>query len=198
MATPSRELLAYERHQPAVARPETPVVPPARRRRPWWIAGAAVGAVLLVAIGATAGVVARNRAVNDQRDRAAGAEQRASSLRDQVSRQQSRIAEQQRELAHDKAQVEQLKRTPPTRPQPKPTPAPNAATSFGDGLYQVGVAIQPGQYRTDGTGTCYWGKLSTGNTNDVIVNNYSSGPQTVTIDSPYFESESCGTWTKVG
>jgi type II secretory pathway pseudopilin PulG len=198
MATPSRELLAYERHQPAVARPETPTVVPARRRRPWLIAGAAVGAVLFLAIGATAGVVARNRAVNDQRARAVGAEQQVASLRDQLSRQQSRITEQQRQLANEKAQVEQLKRTPPSQPKPEPTPAVNAATSFGDGLYQVGIAIQPGQYRTDGTGTCYWGKLSTGNTNDVIVNNYSSGPQTVTIDSPYFESESCGTWTKVG
>ena len=75
--------------------------------------------------------------------------------------------------------------------------ASNSA-SLNDGLYQVGVAIQPGQYRTDGSDACYWAKLSTGDTNRVIVNHIGAGPQTVTIDSPYFESEGCGTWTKVG
>ena len=60
------------------------------------------------------------------------------------------------------------------------------------------VAIQPGQYQTEGSDSCYWAKLSTGDTNRVIDNNVGAGPQTVTIDSPYFESEGCGTWTKVG
>ena len=70
--------------------------------------------------------------------------------------------------------------------------------SFNDGLYQVRVAIQSGQYHTDGSDSCYWAKLSSGDTNRVIVNNLGAGPQTVTVDSPYFESEGCGSWTKVG
>ena len=199
MAAPGRELLAYERTQPAVARPEPTPAPPARGRGVWRVVAALAVAMVLLVVGVAIGVVARKGAVRDQRHRAAAAEQRASSLQDQVSRQQSTIAEQQRQLAREKAKVEQLQRTPPTQPTAPTSPvAANAATSFGDGLYQVGVAIQPGQYRTDGTGTCYWAKLSTGDTNKVIVNSYSGGAQSVTIDSPYFESEACGTWTKVG
>ena len=72
------------------------------------------------------------------------------------------------------------------------------ANSFSDGLYQVGADIQAGQYHTDGGDTCYWAKLSTSDTSSYIDNNLSAGPQTVTIDSPYFDSEGCGTWTKVG
>ena len=72
------------------------------------------------------------------------------------------------------------------------------ATAFGDGLYEVGADIQAGQYRADGGPDCYWAKLTTSDTNNVLVNNLGAGPQTVTIDSPYFVTDGCGTWTKVG
>lgn|GEM_PF-3372071 len=73
------------------------------------------------------------------------------------------------------------------------------ANSFGDGLYQVGRDIQPGKYHSSGAGgNCYWAKLGSSNTDNIIDNNNSTGPQTITIDSPYFESNGCGNWTKVG
>jgi hypothetical protein len=106
--------------------------------------------------------------------------------------------EQQRQIDQNREQQRRLRDALARQSRPPQTPAGPNATSFNDGLYQVGVAIQPGQYETDGSDSCYWAKLSTGDTNRVIVNHLGAGPQTVTIDSPYFESEGCGTWTKVG
>lgn len=72
------------------------------------------------------------------------------------------------------------------------------ANSFSDGLYSVGTDIQSGTYHTDGGDSCYWAKLNSNDTSDIADNNLGAGPQTVTINSPYFESKDCGTWTKVG
>src|SRR5262249_40231846 len=124
---------------------------------------------------------------------AARAAEQASALRSQLADQQRTLADQQRALAQANARLA-ARRPAPTQPRA----GGSAASSFGDGLYQVGTAIQPGRYVTNGTADCEWAKLSTGDTNKVIANNVGSGPQTVTIDSPYFESEACGSWTKVG
>ena len=70
--------------------------------------------------------------------------------------------------------------------------------SFGDGLYKVGEDIQPGTYRTDGANNCYWAKLGSSNTSDFIDNHFGNGPQTLVIDSPWFESSGCGTWVLSG
>ena len=88
--------------------------------------------------------------------------------------------------------------TTPTMPTTTAAQTPVGAESFGDGLYQVGADIQPGQYRAEGGSACYWAKLTSSDVNSVVVNNLSDGPQTVAIDSAYFVSDGCGTWTKVG
>lgn len=69
--------------------------------------------------------------------------------------------------------------------------------TFEDGLFNVGADIKAGTYHTDGGKDCYWAKLSSSDTFDIISNNLSSGPQTVTIDSPWFDSKDCGTWVPV-
>ncbi|MHB8670479.1 MAG: hypothetical protein ACYDAD_07975 [Acidimicrobiales bacterium] len=72
------------------------------------------------------------------------------------------------------------------------------ASQFSDGLFQVGRDIAPGSYHTDGADSCYWAELRSSSTNDISSNNLGAGPQTVTVQGPYFESKDCGTWTKVG
>jgi hypothetical protein len=198
MSTSGRELLAYERNQPAVVRSEpasAPPAPPTRRSRPWLAVVVFLAALALVAGGMALGALARSDAVDHQNPRALRAERQLASVRDQLAGKQATIDSQQHQLAHVQRQLEQQRTTPTTQPAPV---AADAATTFGDGLYQVGLAIQPGRYETGGAADCYWAKLSTGDTNKVITNNIAAGPQTVTIDSPYFESEACGTWTKVG
>jgi hypothetical protein len=70
------------------------------------------------------------------------------------------------------------------------------ASSFGDGVWEVGVDIQPGKYKAVGSETCYWAKLR--ENDDIIDNHLGSGPVTVTIDPSVnkFESQGCGTWNK--
>jgi regulator of replication initiation timing len=70
-------------------------------------------------------------------------------------------------------------------------------SSFDDGLYHVGVDIKAGTYHTTGGSGCYWAKLSSSDTFDIISNNLSDGPQTVTINSSWFDTQDCGTWTLV-
>ena len=185
-----RELLAYEL--------EASEATPERRRRSWSAAGAVGVALLLVLGGIAIGVFVRNRDVDDQRRRAAGAEQQVSSLRQTVEQQQAALDDQQRQIDHDQEQQARLRQSIARQARAPRLPAVTNAASFDDGIYQVRVAIQPGRYHTDGSDSCYWAKLSTGDTNRIIVNNIGSGPQTVAVDSPYFESEGCGTWAKVG
>lgn len=79
--------------------------------------------------------------------------------------------------------------------QPKPY------SSFGDGVWQVGVDIKPGLYKTPGTNDmCYYERLSGFNTDDsqdIISSNAVNGPVTVEIlpTDKAFSSARCGTWT---
>ncbi len=72
------------------------------------------------------------------------------------------------------------------------------SSQFGDGVHEVGRDIQPGRYHTEGSGrTCYYAKLGPDG-QDILDNNNVDGPVTIIIDSAFFESARCGTWTKVG
>jgi hypothetical protein len=69
--------------------------------------------------------------------------------------------------------------------------------SFGNGLYKVGTDIQPGEYHAPGGGNCYWAYLGSADEFDIISNHFGSGPQTISISSPFFTSDGCGTWVPV-
>jgi hypothetical protein len=90
-------------------------------------------------------------------------------------------------------------------PPPAPAPSPaEPATGIGDGVWEVGVDVAPGKYKTTGTNSfsCYYARLKSndGSLGDIIDNNLSEGPMTVTIKGSdgYFESTGCNDWTKVG
>ncbi len=70
--------------------------------------------------------------------------------------------------------------------------------AFGDGVWEVGVDILPGKYKTSGGEGCYWAKVA--HNEEILKNHLSDGPATVTIDRsvPKFESKRCGTWERVG
>jgi hypothetical protein len=74
--------------------------------------------------------------------------------------------------------------------------------SFGDGTYQVGTDIEPGIYRTrEGSPYCYWERLRNigGGINGILANGGTNAPGIVTIEptDAGFQSDSCGTWTKL-
>jgi hypothetical protein len=81
-------------------------------------------------------------------------------------------------------------------------PATTSRTAdFADGMYLVGVDIEPGTWRAAGPGeNCYWGRLRNINGSDNILANYFGAlPAIMTIlptDVAVVVSR-CGTWTRV-
>lgn len=74
-------------------------------------------------------------------------------------------------------------------------------SSFGDGTWQANVDYLPGTYSAPGGSGCYWEKLngpSGGGINNIIDNGGFNKNQIVSIDSPYFSTDGCGTWTRTG
>ena len=95
--------------------------------------------------------------------------------------------------------------SPPTSVLAAAPTASGPGTSIpSDGTYVIGVDIQPGVYRSAGTARdgsdCYWKRLSSLDTSDIIDNNGSPGPQTVEIKptDKAFVSSHCQPWTKAG
>lgn len=80
------------------------------------------------------------------------------------------------------------------------TPAPLAMVP-GDGTYLVGPDMPPGVWRSAPTdsGNCYWARLSSTDTGDIIDNNNTTGPTVVTVrrSDAAFESAGCSEWRRV-
>jgi hypothetical protein len=85
-----------------------------------------------------------------------------------------------------------------TTPQPTPTQAPTPPDAISDGIWQYGVDFQAGTYVAPGGKACYWATLKDTNTNHIINNGGSAGQQLQQLGSntPFFETDGCGTWTK--
>jgi hypothetical protein len=83
-------------------------------------------------------------------------------------------------------------------------PAGPATTITSDGTYLVGQDIAPGTYRSAGSvrpgQDCYWKRLASLNTSDIIDNNGSTGPQVVEIlpSDKAFYTTRCQPWTRAG
>jgi len=73
-------------------------------------------------------------------------------------------------------------------------------SGIGNGTYIVGTDIELGTYRSQGTSTCYWARLSGhgGQLGDIIGNGNNS-PEIVTIaaSDAAFETRGCGKWVPV-
>ena len=56
----------------------------------------------------------------------------------------------------------------------------------------------PGTYRTAGRSGCYWARLSSVSTSDIIDNNLSSGPQVIEMQpsDEAFLTKGCPSWQK--
>nr|WP_231986602.1 hypothetical protein [Mycobacterium sp. 852002-40037_SCH5390672] len=82
-----------------------------------------------------------------------------------------------------------------------PPPPPGPKTSIeNNGTYIVNKDIAAGTYRTDGAKSgCYWARLRSFDTNDIIDNNVGDGPQVVRIlpTDTAFMTRSCGNWHKI-
>ncbi|MFC0109490.1 hypothetical protein [Kibdelosporangium aridum] len=97
--------------------------------------------------------------------------------------------------------------TPPpattiTAPAPPPvtvTYTPPKPTGIGEGIYAVGSDIEPGRYKTEGGGRCYFARLKddSGSFGAIIANNNLDGPGSVTVKKgEFFEVKGSCTWVK--
>lgn len=80
-----------------------------------------------------------------------------------------------------------------------PAPPPGPKTTIpSSGTYLVNVDIAPGIYRTNGGYGCYWARLRSLDTDDVIDNNVSDGPQVVEIKPTdmAFLTKACASWQR--
>lgn len=77
----------------------------------------------------------------------------------------------------------------------------DSKTSFDEGAYIVGTDIEPGTYKNSGSGACYYERLKgfSGDFNSIIANGNTEAPTVVTIEATDagFQSQDCGTWTKL-
>lgn len=92
----------------------------------------------------------------------------------------------------------------PNAVAPAPAAPTGPLTSFGAGTYEVGKDVEPGVYRTAGSGgsvPCYWARLNdtNGEFGSIIANGTPTGPTTVTIKTSdaAFETQGSCNWTKV-
>ncbi|CAM3416434.1 hypothetical protein MYCO108962_19320 [Mycobacterium colombiense] len=94
--------------------------------------------------------------------------------------------------------------TPPATSSTRTYAQPSTPTLTGpkteidrDGTYVVGVDILPGMYRSPGGTRCYWARLRSLDTSDIIDNNNSTGPQAVDIlpTDRAFLTQDCQTWS---
>lgn len=90
---------------------------------------------------------------------------------------------------------------PPVPPAPAP-PGPGPKTVIDhDGTYMVGTDVLPGTYSSAGPvngRTCYWKRLSSPNSSDIIDNAMTKKPQVVQIDptDKAFKTDGCQPWQK--
>lgn len=70
-----------------------------------------------------------------------------------------------------------------------------ANTIGGEGLFEVGVEMKGGTYKTSGSADCYYAVLGDANGNDIKSNNITSGPATVSVArGEFFETNRCADW----
>lgn len=75
-------------------------------------------------------------------------------------------------------------------------PPTGAATAFRDGQYLVGQDIQPGTYRAAAAGdVCYWERQD--ESGDLIDNGFGT-VATIRSSDFSFQSNRCGSWSRVG
>lgn len=127
-------------------------------------------------------------------DRIASLEAQVASLEGEVEQAEaaeSKLASEAADLQKEKRQVAQREK------QVEQAERIQKRNTITDGIWKVGTDFDAGTYRS-GDGDCYWAKLSSaGGDFDSIISNGNGSNQTVTIDSPWFESSGCGEWTKI-
>lgn len=72
-----------------------------------------------------------------------------------------------------------------------------AKSTITDGIWQAETDYIPGTYRAPGGSNCYWATLNSADPYDIGSNENGNGSQIASIESPYFQTDGCGTWERI-
>jgi hypothetical protein len=72
------------------------------------------------------------------------------------------------------------------------------STIPGNGTFRAEVDFIPGTYRSSGGEGCYWATLNSADPFDIASNENATGPTIASIQAPYFQTQGCGTWKRIG
>lgn len=169
---------------PTIPLSPTPAVPqqaPKRPRRwPWVLA---IAAALVVGVGAGVGTTVSTRTDN------------TSAVAPAPSTVTETVIETTTETVIETAPPVTETVTETIEPPPPAAPAqPDPSDGIGAGTYEVGVDLEPGQYKTTGPSpgdpvpSCYWARASddSGDFEALITNEILEGPGSVTVNSGEF------------
>jgi uncharacterized protein YlxW (UPF0749 family) len=123
------------------------------------------------------------------------AEAKVSDARDDLADAKGVLSEERAKVRAERKKLAKL------QGQTSSVRATIARNSFdGEGTYVVGDDVSPGTYRAAATDNCYWARLSSLNTSDIIDNNNSSGPVVMEIQASdkAIQVSGCGTFHKAG
>jgi hypothetical protein len=73
-------------------------------------------------------------------------------------------------------------------------------TFAGTGTFLVGSDVQPGEYRAAASPGCYWARLSSLDTSDILDNDNTDGPVVIDIlaSDKAFQASDCASFHKIG
>lgn len=116
--------------------------------------------------------------VDDRLAELKGLEANLRERKSKLDRRQNDLDKRQREISSTENQI--------------------ANNTITDGIWQVGTDFAAGTYRASGGGLCYWARLGSADTFDILNNGLGKNP-TVTINAgEWFETSDCGDWTPIG
>ncbi|HKN94137.1 MAG TPA: hypothetical protein VJU60_07390 [Thermoleophilaceae bacterium] len=124
-----------------------------------------------------------------------GAQDRIGSVRQQVRTERATL---RRVRAEVKGEQGTLSRLQDAVSGARHTIAENSFS--GTGTFLVGSDIQPGEYRAAATPGCYWARLASLDTSDILDNDNADGPVVVQIlpSDKAFQASDCATFHKIG
>ena len=167
-----------------------------------WLRRYPIAAVLVALIvGGIVGVAGESSNVTELEDEVASLESDLTNAEGELSTAEGRLArvsgKSDRAAAKQAKLAQREEKLDRRAAQLNETEEVAERSEIEDGIWEVGTDIEPGTYRAEGGSGCYWALLGSADTAD-IVNNGGFGPnQTVTIDSPWFETSDCGTWERI-
>lgn len=123
------------------------------------------------------------------------AEGELGDLEEKAAEQKAEFRGQKRKVAAERRRLNRLKKqVTGARAEAEKNTIP------GTGTFEIGTDVNPGTYRADAQPGCYWARLSSLDTNDIINNDNADGPVIIEIlpSDKAIQTSDCADFHKSG